>query len=39
MKDDSIKNKTIGEVNKKIANLQEKYSLKLNWQKNNKSKN
>ena len=37
MKEDSIKNKTIGEVNKKIANLQEKYSVKMNWQKNNKS--
>jgi len=36
MKDD-IKHITIGEVNKKIANLQEKYSVKMNWEKDSKS--
>lgn len=34
---DNIKNITIGEVNKKIADLQEKYLFQMNWEKNNKS--
>lgn len=34
---DSIKNITIGEVNKKIAKIQEQYSFQMNWKENSKS--
>ena len=37
MKNDNIKNITIGEVNKKIAKLQEKYAFQMDWEKTHES--